>query len=73
MWPDCDAVDVRAGRMVTVKSTIILWEQDNDSISIDSNNRKPEKDEKDEKDEDAWYSQDQIDVSEESMHSIYSS
>jgi len=70
MWPDCDAVDVRAGRMVTVKSTIILWEQDNDSISIDSNSRKPEKEEKD---EDAWYSQDQIDVSEESMHSIYSS
>lgn len=29
MWPDCDAVDVKAGRMVTVKSTIVLWEQDN--------------------------------------------
>ena len=26
VWPDCDALDVRAGRMITVKSNITLWQ-----------------------------------------------
>ena len=40
MWPDCDAVDVRAGKMITVKSNIVMWEQDNQTIEIESSNKK---------------------------------
>ena len=35
MWPDCDAVDVQSGKMVTVKSTISLWQSDSTEIELE--------------------------------------
>lgn len=32
LWPDCDAMDVQAGRMITVKHNIVLWEPENELL-----------------------------------------
>lgn len=29
-WADCDAVDIKANKMITVKSTIMVWQSEDD-------------------------------------------
>jgi hypothetical protein len=37
LWPDCDAVDIRGNQMVTVKSTIMVWQSDSAILNAGNN------------------------------------